>query len=401
MIKLTNDHSPVKVQLSRNLVRQIKRGHAWVYGDALRSLPKVPPGTPAILLDNRGGKEIARGYLDPEGAIALRVCTTAQGENLDHRWAENRFSAALALRQELFAPYQQTSSFRLFNGEGDGLPGLVCDIYDKTAILITDGSAAEAFWQTDGIAEWLGEHMDIQAVFNKSRAGSEKQVVQIWGEPVRQPVSFLENGLKFSADLVEGQKSGFFLDQRNNRRQIGQLCGDKSVLNAFGYTGGFSIYAGKGGAREVITLDVAAPALEVAVRLWAENQLPPERHQTVAGDAFEYLEAAGKQSRRWEVVILDPPSFAPSEASLPAAVKAYTRLITLGAQVTEAGGVLAASSCSSHIRREHFLEIITESISQARRKATVIGIHGQPADHPSPLAMPELDYLKFVLLKLD
>ena len=141
MIKLTNDHSPVKVQLSRNLVRQIKRGHAWVYGDALRSLPKVPPGTPAILLDNRGGKEIARGYLDPEGAIALRVCTTAQGENLDHRWAESRFSAALALREELFAPYQQTSGFRLFNGEGDGLPGLVCDIYDQTAILITDGPA--------------------------------------------------------------------------------------------------------------------------------------------------------------------------------------------------------------------------------------------------------------------
>ncbi|MFN2146266.1 MAG: class I SAM-dependent methyltransferase, partial [Anaerolineales bacterium] len=337
----------------------------------------------------------------PEGAIALRVCTTTPGERLDNRWAETRFNAALALRQDLFAPYQQTSGYRLFNGEGDGLPGLVCDIYDRATILITDGPAAEAFWQTSGVAEWLNQYLEIQAVFHKSRAGSDKQVTQIWGETVGQPVSFLENGLKFSADLIEGQKSGFFLDQRNNRRLIGQLCRDRSVLNAFGYTGGFSIYAGKGGAREVITLDVAAPALEAAASHWTMNQLPPEQHQTVAGDAFEYLEIASKQNQRWDVVILDPPSFAPSEASVPAAVKAYTRLISLGAQVTASGGILAAASCSSHIHREHFLEIITEAISQARRKATVIGIHGQPADHPSPLAMPELDYLKFVLLKLD
>ncbi|MBN2046057.1 MAG: class I SAM-dependent rRNA methyltransferase [Anaerolineales bacterium] len=400
-MQLTNHAAPVKVQLGRNLVKQIKRGHAWIYGEALRDLPKVREGTPAILVDNRGGKEIARGYLDPEGAIAFRVCTTHFGQALNTQWAQGQFNRAAALRRDLFSPFQQTNAYRLFNGEGDGLPGLVCDVYDRVAILITDGPAAANFWQVDGIAVWLVENLKIQAVFHKQRVGPQRWVEQVAGQEVEQPVHFIENGLKFTADLVEGQKSGFFLDQRNNRRLIQPLAKDKTVLNAFGYTGGFSVYAGIGGARTVTTLDLAEPALKAAEAHWSMNQLPCVRHQTVKQDAFEYLESAGGQNLRWDLVILDPPSFAPSEASVPAAEKAYIRLITFGAQATASGGLLAASSCSSHIRRDHFLEIITTAISQARRMATLIGIHGQPPDHPAPLAMPELNYLKFLLLKLD
>jgi 23S rRNA (cytosine1962-C5)-methyltransferase len=400
-MSLTNTDTPVKVQLGRNLVKQIKRGHAWVYANALRTVPRVPPGTSAILLDNRGGKEIARGYLDPQGAIAFRACTTVSGQKPNTQWAERQFSKSQSLRRDLFDPFDQTNGYRLFNGEGDGLPGLVCDIYDQAAILITDGPAAGQFWQVEEIAAWLAENLNVVAVFNKGRDGSKKQVTQIFGSQISQPVSFIENGLNFTADLVQGQKSGFFIDQRNNRKLIQPLAKNKSVLNAFGYTGGFSVYAGKGGATDVTTLDVAAPALKAAEQHWAENHLPADRHQTVNHDTFEYLENSQKKNIRWELVILDPPSFAPSEASVPGAEKAYTRLISLGAQVTSPGGILAAASCSSHIRRKHFIKIIEIAISQARRKATVIGIHGQPADHPAPLAMPELDYLKFILLKLD
>jgi 23S rRNA (cytosine1962-C5)-methyltransferase len=278
---------------------------------------------------------------------------------------------------------------------------LVCDIYDRAAILITDGLAADKFWQVEEIAAWLAENLNIEAVFHKGRDGSERQVSQVYGSQISQPVAFIENGVHFTADLVQGQKSGFFLDQRNNRKLIQPLSKDKSVLNAFGYTGGFSVFAGKGGASDVTTLDVAAPALKVAEQHWTANRLPEDSHRTVSQDAFDYLESSLKKGHRWDVVILDPPSFAPSEASVPTAEKAYTRLISLGAQVTASGGILAAASCSSHIHREQFIKIIEAAISQARRKATVIGIHGQPADHPAPLAMPELDYLKFVLLKLD
>jgi 23S rRNA (cytosine1962-C5)-methyltransferase len=398
---LTNSSSPVKVQLGRNLVKQIKRGHAWVYGSALRSLPKVPPGTPAILLDNRGGREIACGYLDPDGAIAFRVCTTIPGQSTNASWAEGQLKRAVELRTSLFPSHRQTTAYRLFNGEGDGLPGLVCDLYDQTAILITDGPAPAAFWQIEDIAGWLMENLELQAVFNKTRTGSTSSVNQVTGLEIPQPVHFVENGLNFTADLLEGQKSGFFLDQRNNRKLIQPLAPDRSVLNAFGYTGGFSVYAGAGGARDVTTLDVAAPALKAAEAHWAANQLPADRHENVRQDAFKFLEEAIRKNSRWDLVILDPPSFAPSQASVPAAEKAYLRLISQGAQATESGGILAAASCSSHIRREHFLEIVTNAISQARRKATSLGVHGQPADHPAPLAMPELDYLKFVVLKLD
>ena len=397
----TRTSALVKVQLGRNLVRQIKRGHAWVYADALRQVPNVPAGTPAVLLDNRGGREIARGFLDPSGPIAFRACTTLSGEQLNDRWAAAQMQRALEIRQALFGADPETTAYRLFNGEGDGLPGLVCDVYARTAVLLTDGPAPAAFWQVEEIAGWLADNAGVQAVFHKSRDDSGSRVEQVYGREIEQPVDFRENGLRFTADLLEGQKSGFFLDQRANRALIEPLAKDRRMLNAFGYTGGFSVYAGRGGAAHVITLDQSAPALAAAETHWALNGLDPARHEIIADDAFAYLENAVKKNQRWDLVILDPPSFAPSEASVPAAVKAYTRLIALGAQVTASNGLLAAASCSSHIRRGQFLEIIEEAVSEARRKAGVLGIYGQPPDHPAPLVMPELRYLKFVLMQLD
>ncbi len=397
----TRQSTPVKVQLGRNLVRQIKRGHAWVYADALRHVPNVPAGTPAVLLDNRGGREIARGYLDPSGPIAFRACTTLSGEQLDDRWVAAQMQRALEIRQALFDTNPATTAYRLFNGEGDGLPGLVCDVYARAAVLLTDGPAPAAFWQVEQIAGWLADNAGVQAVFHKSRDDTGSRVEQIYGQEIEQPVEFRENGLRFTADLLEGQKSGFFLDQRANRALIEPLANGRRVLNAFGYTGGFSVYAGRGGAAHVITLDQSAPALAAAGSHWALNELDPARHETIADDAFAYLENAVKSNQRWDLVILDPPSFAPSEASVPAAVKAYTRLIALVAQATASNGLLAAASCSSHIRRGQFLEIVEEAVSEARRKAGVLGICGQPPDHPAPLVMPELRYLKFVLMQLD
>lgn len=392
---------PVKIQLARNLVRQIKRGHAWVYADALRQIPEVHPGTPAVLLDNRGGREIAYGYLDPFGPIAFRVCSTQQGTLLNDLWASAQLARAQELRNQLFPANGNTTAFRLFNGEGDGLPGLVCDIYDQAAGIVTDGPAPAEFWQVHGIAEWLCEHAGIQTVFHKSRDSSGSQVDQIFGDPIDQPITFHENGLAFTADLVHGQKTGFFLDQRDNRALIRPLASGKHVLNAFGYTGGFSVYAGKGGAAQVTTLDQSSPALAAADAHWMINGLESDKHLTVSEEAFSYLESAAQQNKQWDLVILDPPSFAPSEASVPQAAKAYTRLIALGARVTSPNGLLAAASCSSHIPQSLFLEIIENAISEARRKAAIHGIHGQPMDHPAPLVMPEMRYLKFVLMQLD
>ncbi|MGD8457954.1 MAG: class I SAM-dependent methyltransferase, partial [Anaerolineales bacterium] len=256
---------PIKLQLSRDLVRTIKRGHAWVYREALRYLPRANPGTKAILLDNRGGKEIARGFYDPESSIALRIYSTQVGRLSIDEWAHRKFTQALKLRARLFD--DQTTGYRLFNGEGDGLPGLVCDIYEKSAVIKFDGQAAERFWDMQGIAEWLNTNLGIQSTYLKQR-GSNEEGKLIGGEISEQPVTFTENGINFSADLIRGQKTGFFFDQRDNRMHIKRLSAKKTILNAFGYTGGFSVYAGLGGASKVTTVDLAQPALEEADHHW-------------------------------------------------------------------------------------------------------------------------------------
>lgn len=400
MIKPSNT-PPIELQLSRDLVKTIKRGHAWVYADALRRLPKASPGSQAVLLDNRGGRKIARGYYEPASPIAFRACTTQPEDKLTHSWAEKQLEQALALRKLIGFEEQQTTAYRLFNGEGDGLPGLVCDIYAGHAVLATDGEGANQFWDAPAIARWLNQRLGIESVLLKSRSTQGKSISPVFGSTPEEPVDFTENGVKFSADLLHGQKTGFYLDQRDNRHRIRQLARGKRVLNVFGYTGGFSVYAGLGGAAEVTTADQAQPALEAAEAHWVQNGMDPAQHHTAPGDAFEFLKTAVKQNQQWDLVILDPPSFAPSEAALPQAKQAYTRLIEMGAKLTSSGGLLAAASCSSHVDRAMFLQIIEQSISQARRKATLLGIHGQPADHPAPLVMSELSYLKFVLLRLD
>lgn len=396
---IQSSSKPINLQLSRNLTRNIKRGHAWVYADALRKTPQVKPGSSAVLLDNKGGREIARGYYTPSSPLALRICTTLKGVRLNDAWAAGQMAAAYTLRRSLLD--EKTTAYRLFNGEGDGLPGLVVDVYADTAVLKLDGEAAEGFWDAEGIAHWLHEHAEIVTIYQrfKSRGGPKGRI--LLGETPDAPIRFLENGLHFSADVVRGQKTGFFIDQRDNRALVGRLSKGKRVLNMFGYTGGFSVYAGAGGAVDVKTVDQAQPAVDMANTHWAMNNLPDTQHEGITADAFEFLDDAAKTKTRWDFVILDPPSFAPSEEAVTAAENAYTRLISKGAMVTERGGLLAAASCSSHIRGEHFLKICEDAISQARRTATVLGVYGQPTDHPAPLVMEELRYLKFILMKLD
>jgi len=393
------DRKPIRLQLRRDLVRSIKRGHAWVYADALRALPPAPPGTAAILLDNRGGREIGRGYYDPQGSIALRVCTTQREERLTDSWAAERLQRALDLRSTLFTA--DTSAYRLFNGEGDGLPGLVCDRYADAAVLQLDGEAARNFWHAPGIAQWLVETLGLSLVVERLPGKKPVPAQVLLGTEPQTPVQFFEHGVRFSADVIHGQKTGFYLDQRENRHLMRNYAAGKSVLNVFGYTGGFSVYAGLAGAVHVTTVDSAQPALDAAAAHWNLNDLPPEKHTTTCADAFDFLNAAQQKRKTWAVVILDPPSFAPSQASVPQALHSYEKLIAAGASATAADGILAVGSCSSHVSLDDFYRACQEGISKARRQAATLCITTQPADHPVPLAMPEFRYLKFIVLRLN
>jgi 23S rRNA (cytosine1962-C5)-methyltransferase len=396
MIRQPLQTPPLKLRLAKDLVRSLKRGQPWVFAEALRHLPPAAPGSPAILLDNKKGREIAQGFYDPHSPLAFRVCSLEPGQPLNQAWAEQRLDRARQLRRPLFGA--STTGFRLINGEGDGLPGLICDIYDRVAVLQLDGAGPAGFWHSPGLAEWLAQTLTLSGVYLQSRQGQGRL---LGGELPAGPIPFLENGIQFTADIRHGQKTGFFLDQRENRQRIREVATGRRMLNVFGYTGGFSVYAGLAGARQVITLDLAGPALAMAQTHWQLNGLPPDRHEIRQADAFKFLQEAGQKRQRWELVVVDPPSFAPAKALLPQAQQAYQSLIAAAATVTTADGLLAVASCSSHVTPEMFLSFCEQGISLARRRAIVLSLGGQPADHPTPLAFPEFRYLKFVLLRVE
>ena len=389
--------SPVTLRLARDLVRTLKRGNPWVFADALRARPDAPPGTQAVLLDNKRGRAVARGFYDPTSPLAFRACDVENGVMLDDAWAEQRFENAWVLRRSLFSP--GTTGFRLFNGEGDGVPGLVVDVFGHTAVLKLDGPGARGFWNAEGIAEWLAVKLSLRCVVERFR-DREESARTVFGTQPEGPVPFLEHGLRFTADVLHGQKTGFFLDQRDNRSLVRTLAAEKAVLDLFGYTGGFSVAAGCGGAKHVTTVDSASPALEAALEHWRLNGLAAERLRIVEGDAFEFLNQAARDQERWDLVIIDPPSMAPSQAALLKALAAYQSLVAGGAAVTASQGILAMASCSSHVDQNSFLKVCEEGVSQARRRATLLHLGGLPPDHPTPLALSEFRYLKFAVLRI-
>ena len=392
---------PITVRLRKELTRQIKRGHAWLYSDAI-DLPAAPAGAIASLLDKRGKQPIATGIYAPEHPIPLRICRTSAPFNVDNGWLISQLEKAIELRQSYFG--EETNGFRLVAGEGDGLPGLIIDIYNDVGVMKLDGGGPEVFYDPEAIAAWLAERIQLSAVILRKR-GDHKSKSSNWhsliGKAPESTISFLENGLKFSADVIRGQKTGFFLDQRDNRQLIRQLSKNRTVLNLFSFNGGFSIAAGVGGAKHVTSVDIAGPAIEAARQHWLDNNLRPEFHTAVAEDCFQFLDNAIGNRQSWNIVISDPPSFAPNEKSRERALQAYEKLAQLTAKVTARNGLLALASCSSHVDLRAFTTACSDGLGRARRKATLIAEKGLPLDHPTPLAMPELRYLKFLLLQLD
>ena len=385
----------VVVHLRKDLTRDIKRGHVWLFGDAI-DRPQAASGSVAMLLDRRGQK-IASGIYDPQHPIPLRICRTQPPWDLDRDWLTKCLVAAQQLRQRAFD--SQTTGYRLVNGEGDQLPGLIIDLFDQVAVIKLDGGAPQNFYDVPFIAQWLVQNAACKTVVERPR-GRGTQGHSIVGVAPQQPIAFLENGLKFTADVIRGQKTGFFLDQRDNRSLVRRFARDRSVLNLFSFSGGFSVAAGVGGCRHATSVDVAPAAIEAASGHWSANGMHPSGHHGVVADVFEYLEQIANE-QTWDFVICDPPSFAPSERARGLAEDAYQRLAQLSAKIVAPGGLLALASCSSHITAERFSQLNMAGIGRARRLATLLSSTHLPVDHPVPLAMPELLYLKFQLLQLN
>lgn len=407
---MTPSRSFIKVRLTRNLRKSILQGHPWVYREAIDSTVFSGNSKSQLcrLEDNKGF--LAWAIFDPHSPLALRILST-ENESPDPRgrFLEKQISRAFDLRKSWLDSH--TTAFRLLNGEGDGLPGVICDIYGQTAVLQFDGQGPSEFWDRKMIAEKLQQTLheslptglSLTRVAHKVRRPGKDQVPieLVTGEPIDKEngtLSVLENQAKFHVDIVRGQKTGFFLDQRENRLFVRHISRGKSVLNLFSYTGGFSINAGLGGAKHVTSVDLAEDIIRECEEGFRRNGLSTSTHTGIAGDAFEFLKST-KES--WDLVIVDPPSMSHSEERKNVAVEKYIDLFQQAIRKVRKQGEVSLSSCSSHISFEDFHAIVTESLSKARRKGTVMRITGQGPDHPYPNACPELRYLKFFHLALD
>lgn len=383
------------VVLKKDLARSIRQGHPWIYRDALSAPAHVESGD-LVEVRTRDGRALARGFWDARSSIAVRVL---QSGGPGFRYAQpdalvvERLRAALERRLAVL-DRATTNAFRWVHGEADLLPGIHVDLYDDTAVVRFDGEGARAFYEPlsprldDAAAGLLPLRRVIDRETRAPGAGPDECEV-------------VENGVRFFVDLAHGQKGGLFLDQRENRIRVAEFAEGQRVLNLFGYTGGFSVHAAAAGAETTDTVDIAAPAIKAARRNFELNGLSLDNAGFHAEDVYQFLGRALQDGMQWDIVISDPPSFAPRRDALPAARQAYARLHRLAAAVTRPGGVFCAASCSSHFGRDEFIHSVEEGARGAGLRWKLDSLHGAGFDHPVLPAFPEGDYLKFAIGRIS
>jgi len=376
------------------LERVLRSGHPWVYRRALRDPPSV--GGRIVAVQGRDGSFIGRGISD-DGAIAVRMFTTRDVPLSSELFAE-RIAEATALRRRILP--SNTNAYRLIHGEGDRFPGFVVDIYAVYAVLRFESPALYSW-----LPVWLEaltphlQQIGVRGAVARVPKQKDFGVQHVWGEPPPELVTVMERGMKLVASLWHGQKTGLFLDHRESRWRIRQLSDGCRVLNLYAYTGGFSVAAGLGGASEVVTVDSARPALELASQSWSANGLAPQRHHIVASDVARYMTALGRDEQ-FDIIIADPPSFAPSQRAVPGAIRAYRNLHQSCLRHVKDGGLYLAASCSSHINLDAFETSVRDAARETRRSVEIIESWGAAPDHPVLRVFPEGNYLKVCLLRI-
>lgn len=394
-----------RVVVSRHAIDAIRRGHPWIFRGAIVGAPDGGPQIVGIEAQGNEGVREAAGIYDPESPIAARVWDVGPSARLDAALFDERLRAAIDVRRPMFVG-GATTAHRLLNGEGDRTPGFVIDRYDDVAVLRTDGGAASTLSPTllSGL-ETILRDIGVTTLLERSRdRGPDEKKSTVRFGPERAYVEVREHGVPFVVDLVHGQKTGAFLDQRENRRRIGELVAKRlaagvggTVLNLFSYTGGFSQRAALGGG-VVTSVDVAAKAHATAQRSFALSKIDPAAHTFVTADAFAWLAEAKRRGKRFDVVISDPPSFAPNERSKLRALAAYRQLHRACADVLAPGGHFVAASCSSHITAEDFVETLDDA-ALGRSDLRMLELFGPPPDHPTLPRFVEGRYLKLAILR--
>lgn len=388
------------LQLRRGKSESLRRFHPWIFSGAIHRIPESLPEGALVRIVDENNKFMALGHYQI-GSIAVRVLSFVERPINAEFWVE-RISEAFKVRKSLDLVRPDNDIYRLVHGEGDQLPGLIIDVYGQTAVMQAHSVGMHCCRQE--IAEALIEACEgeVKHVYYKS------ETTLPYKADLHQENGFLvggdetnvatENGLKFHIDWLKGQKTGFFIDQRENRKLLESYSKGKSVLNMFCYTGGFSIYAMRGGATQVHSVDSSSKAIDLT-RANAELNFPGDnRHEAFAEDAFKFLEKAGGD---YDLVILDPPAFAKHKGALHNALKGYTRLNSIAFQKIRKGGIVFTFSCSQAVNKDQFRLAVFTAAAQSGRHVRILHQIHQPADHPINIYHPEGEYLKGLVLQVE
>jgi 23S rRNA (cytosine1962-C5)-methyltransferase len=402
-----------QVRLRKGKEESLKRFHPWVFSGAIASIDEGITEGEVVRVVTNTGDFIAVGHYQ-EGSIAVRVLTFSDVQIDDEFW-HSRLASALKMRQAIgIADNPNNNTYRLVHGEGDNLPGLIIDVYGETAVMqahsigmhlcrkeiaralndVMEGRVKHIYYKSETTLPFMTAddmiatpHFDTDEVLKNGFlvGGSENNIAT-------------ENGLKFRVDWLKGQKTGFFVDQRENRSLLEKFSKAKRVLNMFCYTGGFSFYAMRGGAELVHSVDSSAKAIELTKQNVELNFPGDARHEAFCEDAFKYLERAGSN---YNLIILDPPAFAKHRGALHNALKGYTRLNQKAFEKIEKGGILFTFSCSQVVTKDHFRNAVFTAAALAKRKVRILHQLHQPADHPINIYHPEGEYLKGLVLYVE
>ena len=389
------------IQLKRGKEESLRRFHPWVFSGAIHQADSDLEEGDIVRVVTSSGEFIAVGHYQ-QGSIAVRVLSFSDVAIDDAYW-ESRLRSALGMRQAIgLADSPTNNTYRLVHGEGDHLPGLIIDVYGKTAVMQAHSIGMHLCRKQIAVqlVKVMGER--LQHVYYKSETTlpyMEPENGFLYGGSNDNVA--LENGLKFYVDWLRGQKTGFFVDQRENRLLLQQYARGRRVLNMFCYTGGFSFYAMRGGAELVHSVDSSAKAIELTNRNVELNFPGDQRHEAFCEDAFKYMDNVPADNVPYDLVVLDPPAFAKHRGALHNALKGYTRLNQKAMQIIAPGGILFTFSCSQVVTKDNFRNAVFTAAALARRKVRILHQLHQPADHPINIYHPEGEYLKGLVLYVE
>ena len=388
----------ITLQVRKERVGPVLGRHPWVFSGALQSLPdEIPAGTPVKLTDP-SGKFLAQGYFNSYSQIAVRVWSYDENEKIDEKFFIKRIERAESIRKKYVAN-TKTDSYRLINAENDFLPGLIVDKYADYLVIQCHTSGIEA-WKKEIISA-LAKTLKPKGIYEKSDSSSRKvekldeQTGLLFGK-MPELITIKENGFKFLVDIARGQKTGFFLDQRDKRQALVKYAKGKTVLNGFSYTGGFSVYALSGGAKKVVSVDSSADALELAKENIKLNKLAGENCEFVCQDAKQYLRSA--PANKFDLIVLDPPAFIKDRKKKEEGIIGYKNINEAAFKILPESGILATCSCSAHLSLQEFRYLLSSSAGRAKKSAQILESYTHGIDHLGILPFTEGEYLKCLFI---